>query len=95
MARRPHPFPSRTRSLSSSAPMVLRGQTAWESRSPPPHTLKKPPLTEMVRGGFLLGMSELPLTYTNVRSRLGGDKPRPVIGALRFVGEGFMPSRRI
>ncbi len=26
MARRPHPFPSRTRPLSSSAPMVLRGQ---------------------------------------------------------------------
>ncbi len=26
---------------------------------------------------------------------MGGDKPRPyVIGTLRFVGEGFMPSRR-
>ncbi len=44
MARRPHPYPSRTRSLSSSAPMVLRGHTAWESRTLPPHPLYKNPL---------------------------------------------------
>ncbi len=32
--------------------------------------------------------------YTNLRSRLGGDKPRAyVIDALRFVGEGLMPSQ--
>jgi hypothetical protein len=31
-----------------------------------------------------------------LRSRLGKDKPRAyVIDALRFVGEGFMPSRSI
>ena len=53
MARRPHPFPSRTRSLSSSAPMVLRGQTAWESRTPPPHTYMINPLGPLAGpGGF-------------------------------------------
>ncbi|MGA7493710.1 MAG: hypothetical protein WB541_15980, partial [Syntrophobacteraceae bacterium] len=35
-------------------------------------------------------------TDANLRSRLGRDKPRAyVIDALRFVGEGFMPSRSI
>ncbi len=34
IARRPNPIPSRTRPLSSSAPMVLRLK-AWESRSLP------------------------------------------------------------
>ena len=53
MARRPHPYPSRTRSLSSSAPMVLRGQTAWESRTPPPHPpYKNPPGPKKIRGDF-------------------------------------------
>jgi hypothetical protein len=30
-----HPFPSRTRKLSPSGPMVLQGSTLWESRSSP------------------------------------------------------------
>src|SRR3954465_733880 len=30
-----HPFPSRTRKLSLAGPIVLRGLTAWESRSSP------------------------------------------------------------
>ena len=45
IARVPHPFPSRTRPLSPSAPMVLCLK-AWESRSPPaPHVRHNPPFT--------------------------------------------------
>ena len=35
MERRPHPFPFRTRSLSSSSPMVLQSYVLWESRTLP------------------------------------------------------------
>ena len=52
IAARSHPIPSRTRKLSSPAPMVLYGRP-WESRTPPALC----PLRE--EGAFYLGLQQV------------------------------------
>ena len=52
IAKRQHPFPSRTRKLSSSAPMVLHREAVWESRTPPKIFYKAPFPIIRLRGFF-------------------------------------------
>ena len=55
-AKGPHPFPSRTRKLSPSAPMLL-GPEPWESR-PVPGTLYLKPLKEDLVWSFFVTQKE-------------------------------------